>query len=245
MSTPWPATFSQSGGDKSWRNLARAVDSRRSRRTHSTGRRCRRLLIGCTGGSVKRTLVVAAGEAAHKPRGGFETTVNVSIGAVIEAWIAPPPGPLVEDGDAPPSPLELPGFVFETAAGATLAAEGEDEQQPRAVGGVLVAVDSKGVVTIATLDTYAPPYAPPKAVFGSPWDRQMEVSGALHVRLLFRREMIEMYVNDVLMPVYLMPTSTGKLSTVQRNAGTTMLTAAQCSLWRPRAAERHPSKLGR
>ena len=68
--------------------------------------------------------------------------------------------------------------------------------------------------TAATLNASAPPFAPPVPVLGSPWDRALRVAGPMHVRVLYRRDMLELYVNDVLMPVYLMPPTTGKVATV-------------------------------
>ena len=42
--------------------------------------------------------------------------------------------------------------------------------------------------------------------------RAVGAAGAkVEVRLLYRRDMLELYVNDLLLPVYLMPTSTGRV----------------------------------
>ena len=54
--------------------------------------------------------------------------------------------------------------------------------------------------------------APTRPAIEHTWDRELSGLGAaVVVRLLFRREMLELYVDDFLLPVFLMPPSTGRV----------------------------------
>ena len=54
--------------------------------------------------------------------------------------------------------------------------------------------------------------APTRPAIEHTWDRELSGLGAaVAVRLLFRREMLELYVDDFLLPVFLMPRSTGRV----------------------------------
>ena len=75
-------------------------------------------------------------------------------------------------------------------------------------------------LSLAFLNASTPPFAPPVLI--ETWDRQlrgMSAAEPMRLRVLYRRDMLEMYVNDVLLPVYLMPPSTGRVGLVPEAAG--------------------------
>ena len=151
----------------------------------------------------------------------FVGTVNVSVGAVFEATVTSPAQPLPR---ASPPLLSLPGFLFElqTSSSPRGMASGMplgDETAAKA-GALIAVVDSAARVTLAFLNASTPPFAPPVLI--ETWDRQlrgMSAAEPMRLRVLYRRDMLEMYVNDVLLPVYLMPPSTGRVGLVPEAAG--------------------------
>ena len=166
--------------------------------------------------------VQADAEPASKaPASSFVGTVNVSVGAVFEATVTSPAQPLPR---ASPPLLSLPGFLFElqTSGSPRGMASGMplgDETAAKA-GALIAVVDAAARVTLAFLNASTPPFAPPVLI--ETWDRQlrgMSAAEPMRLRVLYRRDMLEMYVNDVLLPVYLMPPSTGRVGLVPEAAG--------------------------
>jgi len=123
--------------------------------------------------------------------GSLLPRLDPSLGSVLEASFPLPPA-----GATLPS---WPGFVFEQADG----------------GATLLAVDAAARCAAANLTSAAPP-----SVVHT-WDRELPPlpAGELVVaRLLYRRDMLELYVNDVLLPVYLLPPTTGSVRVVNIEA---------------------------
>ena len=126
----------------------------------------------------------------------FSGAANVSVGAVFEAAVTPVPNAT--------APLEdQPGFWMETVGG----------------GAVVALINALGQTTLATVAANASSAAAvvPKAI--QVWDRDLvgiEAGAPLAVRLLYRRDMMELYVNDFLMPVYLMPATTGRIGVMPK-----------------------------
>ena len=154
----------------------------------------------------------------------FVGTVNVSVGAVFEATVASP-GASSSELRHPPLPraspplLSLPGFLFELQVPSSPRGMASDEGAAKA-GALIAVVDAAARVTLAFLNASTPPFAPPVLI--ETWDRQlsgMSASEPMRLRVLYRRDMLEMYVNDVLLPVYLMPPSTGRVGLVPEAAG--------------------------
>ena len=125
--------------------------------------------------------------ATTNSTGFFTPPVNVSVGAVFEATFHLP---------AARAPLlQWPGFLLsQQGAGATL-----------------VALDAAGRCVIANVTSAVTPTNP---AVEFTWNREVDlwVSGAaVRVRLLYRRDMLELYVDDILLPVFLMPRGTGEV----------------------------------
>jgi len=133
-------------------------------------------------------------ELPSTTKGGFFTpVVDVAVGAIFEASFSLPP--------VGASLLESPGFLLEQAGGA----------------GTLVALDSSARCVIANVSSAASPALP--AAVEHTWDRELSGLGAVvSVRLLYRREMLELYMNGILLPVYLMPPSTGRVRLTNNTA---------------------------
>ena len=126
-----------------------------------------------------------------EPRGATLGFVSRSVGAIVEATLLLPPA-----AAAPPDAAQLPGFVIETTSG----------------GAVIATVDARGHAALATVrDAVAPANA--TALQWGTFDRDLALTAgaAVAVRLLCRRDMLELYLDDVLFPVYLMPTTTGRV----------------------------------
>jgi len=135
------------------------------------------------------------------PRGSPLSPTNRSAGAMIEATLQLPPPPSASaaataTAPAPEDAALLPGFVLETVGG----------------GAVLATVGSDGRVSLSTVANASRP-ANATAVEWGIFDRSLDLApGAkVAVRLLCRRDMLELYLNDYLFPVYLMPATTGRL----------------------------------
>lgn len=115
---------------------------------------------------------------------------NRSMGAIVEATLKLPPSPTASDAAL------LPGLVIETVGG----------------GGVIATVDSQGAVTLSTVADASAPTNATMVEWGK-FERGLELpaEATVSVRLLYRRDMLEFYLNDFLFPVYLMPATTGRL----------------------------------
>ena len=131
---------------------------------------------------ANRNLKAAELPVATTPDGFFTPVVDVAEGAIFEGTLALPPAG---------APLvRWPGFLLEQVGG----------------NATLVALDSAARCVIANVST-----ANKSAVLHT-WDRELSGLGAtVEARLLYRRDMLELYVNDLLLPVYLMPPSTGRV----------------------------------
>lgn len=154
--------------------------------------------------------------------------VNVSLGAIFEVTFTLPPAPPSASygsrGKASNS-IGDPGFVFNVTGHSGDGGNG---------GLYRVTVDHAGVCNIATPvdDDVGPAGAVVNnaddayrseggshTTRGAPsgplrWDRDLvglSVGDKVKVRLLYRRDMLELYLNDYLLPVYLMANTTGAI----------------------------------
>ena len=147
----------------------------------------------------------------------LNTVVNVSLGAIFEAtFTLPSAPPSARDGPRGKAGSSIgdPGFVFNvTGHGGDGGGDG---------GLYRVTVDHAGVCNIATPaddgnnvdDAYRSKGGSTRGAPSGPlrWDRDLvglSVGDKVTVRLLYRRDMLELYLNDYLLPVYLMANTTG------------------------------------
>ena len=84
-------------------------------------------------------------------------------------------------------------------------------------GALLIAVDPQGRVSLATAQQESAPgcFANAKAVQWGLIDRDLPAKPAganVSLRVLYRRDMVEAYLDDYLFPVYLMPPSRGRIA---------------------------------
>lgn len=124
--------------------------------------------------------------------GFLSPPLNASAGFVLEATLSLPP--------AATGPNEWPGFVIESAAGAN---------------STLVAVDGAARAVVANVSDARSAARP--AVLHT-WDRELAprpAGAAVTARLLYRRGMLELYVEDVLLALFLAPApATGRVALV-------------------------------
>jgi len=130
------------------------------------------------------------------PLGKSLSTANASTGFVIEATLKLPPANGPSLASVPADTATLPGFIVETSGG----------------GAIIATVDSAARVNLATVANASAPVNATIVEWGT-FDRELDVAAGatVAVRLLSRRDMLELYLNDILMPVYLMPPTTGRI----------------------------------
>mmetsp|Transcript_35342 Transcript_35342/g.92425 ORF Transcript_35342/g.92425 Transcript_35342/m.92425 type:complete len:644 (+) Transcript_35342:71-2002(+) len=131
----------------------------------------------------------------------FNLQANVSVGAVVRYTLTLP-RPALSGGSA--TTVDDPAVAVEMVGGTV----------------VYLAINGSGVCTVgsAILDVHG--IATVTTVLGS-WDRQLDLTPGqtVDVTVLYRREMLELYLNDYLLPVQLMPnTGTGRLGALPAGA---------------------------
>ena len=160
----------------------------------------------------------------------FQTATNVSVGAVLEATVTLPPA------DAA-SWLEWPGFVIELRGGSALLiavgpagrvslATAPNVSAPACFANATAVQWHRPRIEPATFTSSQKVPAPCRLSWShgrrrGVFDRQlpgMAPGVAVSLRVLYRRDMLEVYLNDFLFPVYLMPPSRGRVGLIPATA---------------------------
>ena len=148
-----------------------------------------------------------------EPSGRALSKANRSVGVILEATVKLPPADAADTS-------QRPGFVIETTGG----------------GAIVAAVSSTGLITLATVANASAPTNATIVEWGT-FDRNLDLmpGTTVSLRLLLRRDMLELYLDDLLFPVYLIgsvpalpaPATTGRVGLLPTAAG--LVSAAR--LW--------------
>jgi hypothetical protein len=149
--------------------------------------------------------------ASHDSAGFLTPPINLSMGAVIEARVSLSMGT---------DPMQWPGFALES-------------RPPE--NSTLVVIDGAArCVTFNVSSASAVPVTTSPPTVLHTWDRELPWSPPgteVTLRLLYRLSMLELYLNDVLLAVFLAPPGTGRVRLLTpRNSSRTVATSGHNSL---------------